>query len=673
MTIRSITSVVVFFSLSLLLVSCGKSQDDENSSPRAVIPETSQEQSSATEAENEEKPRQLGSTDEFQTALADFDRSTHPGNQLYQDNCATCHAVAATKAPIFNWLEMMSPAKLHHALTEGLMKSQAAHLSDQERLQIVEYIARQNIEKIEDVQPAPLPMCSADAAEFDLSKPPAAVNWGHDTARFSSADVAGLTASDVPTLELKWSFAFPDALRARSQPAIAMGAVFVGSQDGTVYSFDLETGCVRWTFPANAEVRTAIVLQTTDGDVVDPEDPPLAFFGDILARLYAVNALTGELVWATKVDDHPGATLTGSPAYFDGRLYVPVSSLEIIEAANPDYACCTFRGHVRAVEAATGKTIWDHYTIPEEPTVVAQTSLGTDVYAPSGAPVWSSPAIDVKRNRIYFGTGENYSSPAEGNSDAILAVDMDTGERVWTRQSTSGDAWNVACMMENNPNCPEENGPDFDHGSSMILAPLSDGDDILLVGHKNGTIFGLDADNNGDVLWSTKVGRGSIQGGVHWGMAAEGSVLYAPINDMNNTRNGELLDPAAARPGVNALDAATGEVLWSHIQEDLCPERFDYCDPGVSAAATAMPGVVFAGHLDGFIRAYDRETGAVLWAFDTVKDFATVNGLAGKGGSMSASGPAIGDGHVVVNSGYGLYDHAPGNLLLVFAPNKELQ
>ena len=348
---------------------------------------------------------------------------------------------------------------------------------------------------------------------------------------------------------------------------------------------------------------------------------------------------------------------------------VPVSSLEVVPAADPNYECCSFQGKVVAVAPGTGEVIWSHSTIPTPPVEVAVTSAGTRVLAPSGAPVWSSPAVDYQRNLVYFGTGENYSSPADESSDAIIAVDLTSGERAWQRQSTANDAWNVACMMADNPNCPDEDGPDFDHGSSMILIEGEHGS-VLAAGHKNGTIFGLDPDREGALLWSTRVGRGSIQGGVHFGMATGDGLIYAPINDMNDTRNGDFLDPALARPGIHAIDVASGEVQWRHVQENLCTDDRPFCDPGVSAAVTAMPGVVFAGHLDGHVRAYAAADGSVLWDFDTTAPVPAVNGLTAQGGGMSGGGPAIGDGYLVVNSGYGLYFHEPGNALLVFGPKE---
>jgi polyvinyl alcohol dehydrogenase (cytochrome) len=612
-------------------------------------------------------PEMLASTDDMQTGVADFDRSTHPGKVLYEENCSGCHNGTVSRAPHFSWLEMMNASAVYQAMNDGVMSVQAEALTDEDKILVTEYLTRTKLQGGAALTTIEPPMCTD--SDFDFSSPAQAVNWGHDTNRYSPSTVAGLTGPEIPNLELKWSFVFPDAFRARSQPTIAMGTVFVGSQDGRVYALDLETGCARWTFSASAEVRTGVVLSLSETPI-SKENPPLAYFGDIIARLYAVNALTGELVWSLKADEHPSATLTATPAFYEGKLFVPVSSLEVIPAADPEYECCTFRGSVLAVDGTNGSVQWRHYTIPEEPSETSRTSIGTRVLSPSGAPVWSSPTVDRKRSLIYVGTGENYSSPTDGNSDAVVAIDVETGTRVWTRQSTSGDAWNVACMMADNPNCPPEDGPDFDHGSSILLVELEKDIDILLAGHKNGTVYALDPDNKAQVVWATDVGRGSIQGGVHFGMSAADTRLYVPINDMNNTRNGDYLDPEQARPGMHSIDASSGKLLWSNVQSNVCFEEDEFCDPGISSAVTSIPGAVFAGHLDGFVRAYASENGELLWEFDTRPERIGANGITGHGGSMSGAGPAIVDGHVVINSGYGLYNHEPGNLLMVFAVPK---
>ena len=610
-------------------------------------------------------PASLGSIDEQYAWVGDLgDRDALPGKQLYSEHCAGCHEAQVYKAPHTTWLELMSPQVLYRSITQGIMQSQAAHLSDSEQRHVVEYITQT---RLGDPNAGPnVTWCEGPNAEFTSLEEDHLTGWGHDTRRFVSSDVAGFDRSQIRDLELQWSFGFPESTRARSQPSIAMGAVFVGSQDGTVYAFDLETGCVRWRFAARAEVRTGITLGSRG-----PEGIPTAYFGDIIANLYALDATTGELVWQTSPDDHHSATLTGTPAFANGNLYVPVSSLEVVTAANPEYACCTFRGHVMAVNGEDGAVLWDSYAIPNAPISIEDTKAGTKIFAPSGAPVWTSPTIDAERNLLIFGTGENYSSPADKNSDAVIAVRLDTGERIWSRQTFPEDAWNVACMMVDNPNCPEEDGPDYDQASSPLLVDIGDGKTVVVAGQKDGRVFALDWQTGTKKLWEVRLGRGSIQGGVHFGMAADGATVYVPINDMNDTRNGEWLDPKTARPGVSAVNAATGEVMWSHLQKNVCGEGRPFCDPGVSAAITATDRAVIAGHLDGIIRIYDSASGEIIWTYDTTVPVTGTNGVTAKGGGMSGSGPALGAGHMVINSGYGLYNHEAGNALLVFAPRSE--
>ncbi len=597
------------------------------------------------------------STDEFvaRSGVA-IDPENHPGKNLFAANCATCHNGQVPKAPATVWLEMMAPDAILGSLEGGIMSAQSSHLGMTEKRQIAEYLTRVSLENY--VRPAPPKSCGAERMTFD-GVPPAAAGWGHDTARHIPAKVAGLGAADIPALKLKWAFAYPAAVRARSQPAIGWSTIFVGSQDGTVYAFDLETGCLKWSYRATAEVRTAIVA--------DAENQRL-YFGDFLGRAYAIDAFTGKEVWRTKVDDHPNATITGTPTFGGGRLYVPVSSLEVTSAADPSYACCTFRGSVVALDPDTGATIWKTHTIPEPPSKQAETTIGTPVLGPSGAPVWTPPAYDRKRDWIFVGSGENYSSPADENSDALFAIDAKTGRKIWQRQFTSGDAWNVGCMM-GNENCPTENGPDVDLSAAPLLVTASDGREMVIAGQKSGVAYGLDA-SDGELVWERRLGHGGTQGGVHFGMATDGNSVFVPIVDMEDTHDARIYDKSQYGAGLHAIDALTGAVRWSALADNICGER-QFCDPGISAAATSMPGAVFAGHLDGRLRAYDSATGKVMWSFDTTKPVKTITGDMASGGSMSGPGAAIAEGHVVANSGYGLYFHMPGNVLLVFAADRE--
>lgn len=594
----------------------------------------------------------VASTDELQARTGTpINPETHPGRALFNHNCLTCHSGAVPKAPAVVWLEMLEPDVVLSAMRNGIMQQQAAKLTSKEQMYIAEYLARR---KLDDYQPpAPPPACTGSLANFE-GAPPAAVGWGHDNSRFVPASVGGLDAGNVGELRLKWAFAYPGAIRARSQPTVGWNTVFVGSQTGMVYAFDLETGCAKWTYRAGAEVRTAIVADADSGRL---------YFGDILGRVYALDAKTGKELWKVTADDHPNATITGTPTLGGGLLAVPISSLEVTSAADPKYSCCTFRGAVVALDPQTGKQVWKTHTVPEEPVAQGRTKTGAEILGPSGAPVWNSPTYDAGRDRFYFGSGENYSSPADRNSDALFAVDGRTGRKVWQVQFTKNDAWNVGCML-GNENCPAEEGPDLDVAASPLLVPLGNGRDIIVVGQKSGVVHGVNPDN-GEVLWQKRLGHGGTQGGVHFGLAREGRTVYVPITDLADTHDGRVYDASQNGAGMHAVDAATGKVLWDKLADNVCQGAM-YCDPGISAAPTAIPGAVLAGHLDGRLRAYDSKSGKVLWSYDTKTPVHTITGKVAAGGSMSGPGPAVYKGHVVVNSGYGLYFHMPGNVLLVF-------
>ncbi|MBI1180909.1 MAG: PQQ-binding-like beta-propeller repeat protein [Alphaproteobacteria bacterium] len=581
-----------------------------------------------------------------------------PGQAVYQRICANCHEGQVPKAPHKSMLEIMSPESIYRALTVGVMQDEAAPLSEREKKQVAEYLAGRPFGAAAGRE---APRCAGAAAVFDRSAPPMLVNWGltASNTRFIDGKTAGLDRADLDGLSLLWAFAFPDALRVRSEPTLAAGAVYVGSHNGTVYALDQATGCVRWTFEASAEVRTAVVVSPwTAGDTASR---PLAYFGDLLGNVYAVDAFTGQEVWRDRPDEHPNATITGSPALYDGRLYVPVSSLEVTPAADPHFECCKFRGSVVAYDAASGKRLWQTFTIDQPPAVTGKNAVGTDMYGPSGAPIWNSPAIDPKRGQLYVGTGENYSSPATTTSDAIFAIDMKTGAVRWTYQATPHDAWNMACDSKTPANCPKENGPDFDFGAAVMFASLSNGKDLVLGGQKSGMVTALDPDT-GKLAWNLKVGRGGIQGGVHFGMAAEGDTLYVPISDGEDGRT----YPEQRRPGLYAVDMKTGQYIWKAPAEDVCNGR-KFCEPGLSAPATAIPGMVVTGGMDGVVRIQDGKTGRLLWQRDTTPDVATVSGVRAHGGSIGGgAGPVVEGGRLYVDSGYGIYGHMPGNILLVF-------
>ena len=572
------------------------------------------------------------------------------GGDLYAKHCASCHEVIALAAQNRALLKNLTPEYIVRALAVGTMHAQGARLPAADRSAVAEYITAKPVHAVD----TGAGRCSADPSKNFPG--PQWNGWGAglDNSRFQPADAAGITASQVPGLKLKWAFGYPDSYSAFAQPIVAGGRVFVGSALGIVYSLDSASGCTYWSFDAGAGVRTAITIGP--GNV--------AYFGDLRANAYALDAVTGKLIWKTTVDDHALSRITGSPALYEGKLYVPVASRSEWLAADNHYECCTFRGSVVALDAKNGKQIWKTYTIAERPKAIRKTKNGTQLWGPSGAGVWGSPTIDAARNVLYIATGDNYSEPATPLSDAVVAIALDTGKVAWARQITSGDVFNGGCGQRDTSICPEKPGPDFDFGSATILRTLSNGKRLLIAGQKSGVLHALDPDNEGKIVWQQKLGQGSILGGIQWGPAADPETAYAAISDVGFVAGPEGMQPdPKAGGGLFAVQLATGEKLWSALPQECHTPR---CSPAQSAAVTTIPGVVFSGSMDGHFRAYSSKDGKIIWDYDTVRDFDTVNQIPAHGGSLDGPGAAVAGGMLFVNSGYGYFFGMPGNVLLAF-------
>jgi polyvinyl alcohol dehydrogenase (cytochrome) len=470
--------------------------------------------------------------------------------------------------------------------------------------------------------------------------------------RFQNAKAAGLTSQNTPKLKLKWAFGFPGVTTAQGTPTVAGGRVFVGDANGVVYSLDAATGCTHWTFMAAKGVRNSPVVDSTVQSV---------YFGDLGGNVYALNAINGQQRWKTRADEHPMAVITGSPKLEAGRLYVPVSGRdESMAATDPSYECCTFRGSVVALDAATGKKIWQAYTIRDLPKVIGQNAKGTKTWGPSGAVPWSSPTIDLQRKALYIGTGVNYSKPETDTSDAIIAFDMDSGRLLWSHQFTTDDSYNFACGAADKTNCPRDPIIDVDLGNSGMLRTLSGGKRILVTSDKGGTVYGIDPDHEGKVLWKLKIANGGVNGGTMWGGAADDrGIAYIGISDFT-----------AGKPevggGLVALQMATGEKLWMTPAPKPACTANPKCSSAQPAPVTVIPGVAFLGSWDGHIRAYETSAGKIIWDFDTARDFEAVNGVKTHGGSINSMGPAVAGGMLYITSGYS-GNAMPGNALLAFS------
>jgi polyvinyl alcohol dehydrogenase (cytochrome) len=584
------------------------------------------------------------------------------GQALYKRNCAQCHDDGINRAPQRDAFLSMTPERVLAAMETGAMVTMANNRTAAERRSIAEFLTGKRFGSALNTAPSAAAMCRTQNRSFDPASGPRWTGWGNTSnTRFQDAAGARLTAADVPKLKLKWAFAFPGDLQSYSQATLAAGRIFVGSWGGKVYSLDASSGCVHWFFDAGSGVRSAI-------SIAESGSRHIAVFGDMAANVVALDAVTGQLIWRTKIDDFPVARVSASPTVYNGRIYVGVASGEEGAAAVPTYECCRFRGSIVALDLATGKQIWKTFMIPDEPKPTKKNAVGAQLWGPSGVPVWGTAVVDARRNALYVTTGNNYSDPATTLSDAFVALDLASGKILWSKQMTASDAYTAACRLPDKTNCAVSNGPDLDFGASPILVTQPGGRRLLLAGQKSGIVHALDPDANGEVLWQTRIGRGGTMGGIQWGSATDGTNIYVALSDigriMLNYSTSTDADPKQGG-GMFALRLSDGERVW-YTPPPGCGTR-PRCSPAQSAAVSASPGVAFSGSVDGHMRAYSAADGSILWDFDTIREYETVNGAVGRGGSIDGPGPVIGGGMVFINSGYPTAGGTPGNVLLAFS------
>ena len=601
------------------------------------------------------------------------------GEKLFDKHCSSCHDNPAMHAPSREALSGFSKETVMVALEFGKMQPMAAHLSKTERGLIAIYLAGSAPADEWIAEHGCSNAGSGDDTEY-------VANWGlgEHNRRFMSGEQAGINRDNVESLELAWSLAFPKVTDMRSQPAVIGDTLYFGDKTGKIYAIDRHRGCIRAHTEVLSGIRSAITVATLNSG------KKLLVFADSMASIYALDPDSLDTVWQEAARIYETSIITGSITYHDDRLFVPVSSYEVAVSGSPSHVCCKSHGGVIALDATDGDKLWE-WEGTADATVQGKNAAGADLYGPSGVSVWSTPTIDAKRNRIYFGTGENLSLPATDTSDAIIALDIDTGELAWKFQALADDVWNAACLNDG-PNCPPNAGGDFDFGASVILAELPDGRELLLAGQKSGDVFALTPD--GEPVWQQQVSHAGIgpnlhqsttNGGVHWGMALSGERLLVAAADPERVRPEYI-----PKPGLHALNLADGEVLWfqpvtrgCEIAEEHKPKiglenmragkKIELEDQyrcsyyyGLSAAVLATEELVFSAGLDGKIRAFDITTGDVLWQAQTAVSIEADNGITGHGGAIDVSGQVMADGWLYVQSGYSMFGQLPGNVLLAY-------
>ncbi len=499
-------------------------------------------------------PRPEGAGRAVRTAEQD---AAHPGKRVYQENCASCHDnPEQSRAPSFASIRELNRSTAKYALELGYMQQQAKNLSIEERAQLIDWLPRDEGRADQWVEKA---RCPTKLRQVNLDNAPrTAVTFGVDDGnnRNESAKQAGLAKADMPNLELAWAVAFPNTPTMRSQPVIIGDTLFIATTDSArLYALDAGTGCVKWQYASDLSLRSSLTFADKTA-----KSPAMILAGDAAGFVHAVDAKTGQKVWISDAKLTRYNRITGAPVVHDGKVFAPVSAIEVNYALDDAYECCKGQGAVVAFDLASGAKLWTGTTMdPATPQRLGRT--GTQQWGPSGAIVWSTPVVDAKRQALYAGTGESVSWPATDTSDSIIAYDMATGEKRWVFQATKSDIWNYACGRKS-ANCDwpgEYHSPDWDFGASSMLVKRPDGKELVIAGQKSGVIWALDPDDHGKLLWSNRVGRGGGNGGIHWGMAYDGQRIYAPLNDI--APQADLPNSGA---GVLALDVNTGEVAWSY-------------------------------------------------------------------------------------------------------------
>ena len=570
--------------------------------------------------------------------------------EIFNNNCVSCHSGGVPRAPHLTTFQVMSADYILSTLN-GVMSAQAEGLSSEEKIGISEYITGG---KVSTSLPEPN-FCKSNNEPIVLVEENSYKEWGYDkeNSRYTKSN---LNSQNAKKLKLKWVFAYPGASRARSQPSISGNTIFVGGQNLYLYALDRQTGCVRWRTKVDGEIRSAPAIYFS-------EKGNFLFAGDYEGNVYKINPYNGEKIWVKSLRYHPRVILTGSLRVDSGIIYVPLSSREWADGADPEYQCCSFRGGIMALDVAGGNELWTSYSIPLPPKGTGKfNNMGIEILAPSGVPVWNSPTFDTAKNLIYYGTGEAYSSPAAETSDSVIAINKLNGDIEWVYQAESGDAWNMGCFVEADANCPEQDGPDWDFGASVVLANI-DGKSVLFAGRKSGHVYGLDPDNKGKPLWIKRIGKGGFAGGVHWGMATDNKSIFAAVADTNFINK----FPGPATPGIYSLDGISGEINWRFTPIDRCPENTKpACDIGISAALTATNDLVIGGGFDGWLYVLNKNTGELIWEFNTAIDFSSFTNVPSNGGSIESDGPVIIDNNIFINSGYQYGGRLGGNVLLNF-------
>lgn len=604
------------------------------------------------------------------------------GASTYQASCAACHDNAsATGAPDRTTLARMAPGQIVNAMMTGKMIAQAATLSSEQVSLVAAYLS--DVKDVNDdwIEAS---RCPANRRTPALTAQPAVSTFGFDleNSRTLSNAQAGLKPGDLDSMELAWAVAFPQTVSMRSQAAVVGNTLFLpaGEYKNRMFAFDVSDAskpCIQWVYEGDKALRSSASYG------VRPDGRAVVLVGDVSAQVHMIDAKSGAEIWTSSIALFPGSIATGTPVLVGDKVVAPVSQYEIMMAGYDAHLCCKTHGGVVALNAISGKRVWESRTM-EDAKPIRDRGDGQMIWGPSGAPIWNSPSIDLKRGQLYVGTGEATSPPAHPNTDALMAISLADGKVRWSFQATANDIFIGGCSPGGAPragstrlNCVPEIDTvyrDVDFGASTIIAKTKSGRDLVLGGQKSGAVWAMNPDS-GQVVWRTDLGTGGPGGGVHWGIAADDTHVYAPISQPGKDIPGQKV-PDNIKHGIYALNLETGAIDWAFHVEPGCSEGANKFVPrcntsfGLSGAPTVIGERVIVGGQQGMLYVLDKKTGKLMWSYDTAREYTGIGGIKGNGAAIDNASIVGVNGLLIVNSGYGVFGVGPGNVMLAFKPKK---